>query len=64
IAVLEKVKPGEKIFFASYGSGAGSDAFILEATADIGSKRKGFRSFIQNKTYISYTTYLKYMGMI
>ncbi|MDO8497446.1 MAG: hydroxymethylglutaryl-CoA synthase, partial [bacterium] len=47
IAVLEKVKPGEKIFFASYGSGAGSDAFILEATADIGSKRKGFRSFIQ-----------------
>lgn len=34
-AVLDVIKPGEKVFMVSFGSGAGSDGFIFEATEKI-----------------------------
>ena len=33
--VLENARPNQKIFMVSYGSGAGSDAFVLKTTANI-----------------------------
>lgn len=65
-AVLDIAKPKDKIFFVSYGSGAGSDGFIFQVTKNILKKRQGVSVFKQadNKTYISYATYLKYTGKI
>lgn len=61
-SVLDIAKPKEKIFMVSYGSGAGSDAFIFETSKNIVKKRnKTFVSeFIERKKYISYIEYLKY----
>ena len=64
VATLEYVKPGEKILFASYGSGAGSDAFIFTATPELEKKRLLFSKKLSEKIYIDYPTYLKYMRII
>ena len=40
-AVLDVARPGERIFFCSYGSGAGSDAFALRATEALLERRSG-----------------------
>lgn len=64
IAVLEKAKKDDLIFFASYGSGAGSDAFVFRATKNLEKKRKKFRKKALEKEYINYSTYLKFMKMI
>ena len=34
-AVLDVMKPGEKVFMVSFGSGAGSDGFIFQATDEL-----------------------------
>lgn len=64
VSTLEKAKAGDLIFFASYGSGAGSDAFIFKVTKEIENIRKEFRKQIEQKSYISYATYLHYMNSI
>lgn len=64
VATLEYVRPGEKILFASYGSGAGSDAFIFTATSEIEKKRLIFSKIVKEKIYIDYPTYLKCMRII
>jgi len=65
-AVLDIAGPKQKIFMASYGSGAGSDAFIFETTkkiSDIQKRRKEMTcrvsDHIERKCYISYSEYLK-----
>ncbi len=65
-AVLDIAKPNHKIFFVSYGSGAGSDGFIFETTKAIAKikNRNLVSSQIENKQYISYATYLKQMHTI
>jgi hydroxymethylglutaryl-CoA synthase len=65
VAALEKANNGDLIFFASYGSGAGSDAMILRCTERIKKIQKPFRSCIENdKHYLDYTSYIQLMGII
>ena len=62
-AVLDVAKPGDKILLASFGSGAGSDAFIIEAQESLPSKRRlgvPVRELIENATRIDYAVYSKY----
>ncbi|MBI2405264.1 hydroxymethylglutaryl-CoA synthase [Candidatus Gottesmanbacteria bacterium] len=58
-AVLDIAKPGEKIFMVSYGSGAGSDAFLWEVTREISKRKPMVQEQIGDKTYIDYVQYLK-----
>lgn len=61
-ATLDSVPKNSLIFMVSYGSGAGSDAFILKTTKLLEQKRKignTVRDFIDEKEYLSYPEYLK-----
>ncbi len=61
-AVLDVAKPNQKIFFVSYGSGAGSDGFIFKTTQNLLTKRRKnipFTKEIENTVTISYQQYLK-----
>jgi hydroxymethylglutaryl-CoA synthase len=61
-AVLDIAKPHQKIFFVSYGSGAGSDGFIFQTTKHIVQKApdgSSFNELIQQKTTIDYLEYLR-----
>jgi len=61
-SVLDKVQPKEKILVVSYGSGAGSDAFILTTTKNIQHKRAKKKVFeqIKEKEYLTYAEYVKH----
>ena len=65
-ATFDVAEPGDKIFVVSYGSGSGSDAFIISVQRAINEKREGPRllSFIEHRRYIDYATYLKQRGQI
>ncbi|MBI4062637.1 hydroxymethylglutaryl-CoA synthase [Candidatus Gottesmanbacteria bacterium] len=62
-AVLDIAKPGETIFMVSYGSGAGSDAFLWKVTNQIRSFRANMKETVEGqvakKIYIDYVQYLK-----
>ena len=58
-AILDVAKPGQKIFMASYGSGAGSDAFIWEVTDEFVKSKRSVQEQIEKKNYIDYVQYLK-----
>jgi hydroxymethylglutaryl-CoA synthase len=62
-AVLDEAKPGDKILLASFGSGAGSDAFCIEVLDGI-RKTRGVnptvKSMIQRGLKIDYSTYSKF----
>jgi len=69
--VFDKAKPNQLILLTSYGSGAGSDSFILKTTKNIiksqkwqKKNKKRVSDYIRNKQYINYPTYLKFMGII
>lgn len=62
-AVLDIAKPGQKILATSFGSGAGSDSFIITVTDKIEEKRDlapTTQYYIDKKRYIDYSTYIKY----
>jgi hydroxymethylglutaryl-CoA synthase len=67
-AILDVAKPGDKILMVSYGSGAGSDAFIWTATeliTQVQAKAPQTRSLLDNnKNYLDYGTYAKFRGKI
>lgn len=65
-ATLDVAEPGDKIFAVSYGSGAGSDAFVFTVQDAITVKRGGpkLSSFIARKKYVDYSTYLRFRGQI
>lgn len=62
-AILDVAKPGERILFVSYGSGAGSDAGVLRVTDLIEQRRKlapSTRDYINRRTEIDYALYVRY----
>ena len=62
-ATLDIAKPKQKIFVCSYGSGAGSDAFVIETTNLITKYQKAqkdtVQSQIKHKQYIDYSLIAK-----
>jgi hydroxymethylglutaryl-CoA synthase len=67
-ATLDISKPGDMILIVSYGSGAGSDAFIFRVTERIDEVKAlapMTRDLLdKNKVYIDYGVYAKYRRKI
>jgi hydroxymethylglutaryl-CoA synthase len=66
-SVLDVAKPGAKVFYCSYGSGAGSDAFIFTVTDRIGKHRDAatVERYLSRAEYLSgYGQYLRLTGAI
>jgi hydroxymethylglutaryl-CoA synthase len=67
-ATLDVAKPGDKVFMCSYGSGAGSDAFVWQVTDRINQVRdlavKTQKLLEENVMYIQYGTYAKFRHKI
>ena len=66
-AVLDIAKPGEKILMVSFGSGAGSDAFSLEATETITARQAlapKTQQYIKRRVEIDYALYVRYRNKL
>jgi len=66
-AILDIAKPGDLILMTSYGSGAGSDAFIIRVQEPIRerqAKAPTTQDYIARRTEIDYATYLRFRGEI
>ncbi len=66
-AVLDVAQPGERLFFCSYGSGAGSDAFAFRVTDRIGDRRRGpaVADYLdRRREIVDYGHYLRLRGKI
>lgn len=67
-AILDEAQPGDLIFMVSFGSGAGSDAFIFKVTSRIDEVRdlatKTRYLLEKRKFYLDYGTYAKYRRKI
>lgn len=66
VGILEKAIPGERILCASYGAGAGSDAFSV-LVKDVQPFRKDvpqMTTYLENKYFIDYNQYLKLKELI
>jgi hydroxymethylglutaryl-CoA synthase len=66
-AVLDEAAPDDRILLVSYGSGAGSDAFSLRATASLPERRgraPTTREYVGRRTEIDYATYARYRGKL
>ncbi len=65
--LLDIAKPGDSIFFVSYGSGAGSDAFVINVEEGITEKQSlapPVDAMIENKKYIDYALYARFRRKI
>jgi len=67
-AILDKAKPGDRIFVTSYGSGAGSDSFDITVTDEIKNFKRDnaptIEKVMENPVYIDYGMYTKHKNMI
>ena len=66
-AVLDVAKPGDRVFFCSYGSGAGSDAFSFRITERITERRRGpaVIDYLERRRPVDgYGPYLRLRGKI
>jgi hydroxymethylglutaryl-CoA synthase len=67
-SILDVLKPGEKVFMVSFGSGAGSDGFIFEATDEISKVQdlapKTRDMLNGKKIYLEYGQYAAYRKKI
>jgi hydroxymethylglutaryl-CoA synthase len=67
-STLDIAKPGDRILMVSYGSGAGSDAFIwrvterIDAVRDLAARTRDMLD--KNKVYLEYGVYAKYRHKI
>jgi len=64
--VLDEAVAGDMILVTSYGSGAGSDAFIIKVTKENERRRNQnpVRKYIDNKAYVDYALYSKMKSKI
>jgi hydroxymethylglutaryl-CoA synthase len=62
-AVLDVADPGERLLSVSYGSGAGSDAFVWTVTDQL-PERRGLalmtRDYVERQRHIDYGLYVRY----
>jgi hydroxymethylglutaryl-CoA synthase len=66
-AVLDVAIPGDRILLVSFGSGAGSDAFVWEVTDKLPDRRilaPTVKAYIQRRTEIDYALYARYRGKL
>ena len=65
-SILDVAMPNQKVLAVSYGSGAGSDAFVLNITENILKRRAKRRvwDIIKEKEYVDYSLYIKHRGKI
>lgn len=66
-AILDIAAPGDRILITSYGSGAGSDAFIITAQEALLERRGAALStqdYIARRTEIDYATYTRFRNKI
>jgi hydroxymethylglutaryl-CoA synthase len=66
-AILDIAEPGERVFMVSYGSGAGSDAMVVQV-ADKIKERRGLapstQAYIDRRTEIDYAEYVRMRGKL
>lgn len=66
-SALDDARPGDRILLASYGSGAGSDAFSFVVTEKILEARERgvpIRSYIERSRPVDYAIYARYRGKL
>ncbi len=66
-AILDKAHPGERILAVSFGSGAGSDAFVFLVTDAINEARRRApltSSYVRRETFVDYSTYARWRTKI
>jgi len=66
-STFDIAQPGDRILVVSFGSGAGSDAFDIEVTAELAARRDlaaNTRDYINRRTEIDYATYVRYRGKL
>jgi len=66
-AILDVAQPGDRIFMVSFGSGAGSDAFVITVTESIRERQDcapHTQDYISRRTIIDYATYARMRGKL
>jgi len=66
-AILDIAKAGDRILMVSFGSGAGSDAFVLQTTDALVERRQGVpttQDYIARRTEIDYGMYVRMRGKL
>ncbi len=66
-AILDEAKPGDRILMVSYGSGAGSDAMVIQVTDQIEKRRDlaiKTMAYIDRRTEIDYAEYVRMRGKL
>ena len=67
-AILDAAEPGDRIFMVSYGSGAGSDGFVFEATGNVAKHRElapSVACLLERREFVTeYARYLHNAGKI
>ena len=66
-ATLDVATPGERILLASFGSGAGSDAFSIRVKGpidDIRDRAPKVRDYFEDVAYLDYAVYAKHKGKL